>query len=271
MKKLIFFFIFCTAALIADTTINIGTIDSEPKEKIEKFQAVATYLEEKLKKRDIKVGVEIPKDIGSAVDFINTKKLDIFIDSVYPTILVQKDTGITIRCKRWKKGLQGYRSLIFTKKDSPVEKMEDLKGRTIVFEDEFSTSGYYVPKNAILSKGLELSDKYDAQRVNFLFSKSEQNSAAWLLFDKVDAAALDEGSFGELEQKLFKVIYTSKQVPRHLVSFSKDMDQKLQKEILDILYTMHNDERGKEVLKKFSKTKKFSKLTEDDIRIIQGF
>jgi ABC-type phosphate/phosphonate transport system substrate-binding protein len=56
-------------------------------------------------------------------------------------------------------------------------------------------------------------------------------------------------------------------IPRQLVSFSKNVDKKLKKEILDILLNMHKDNEGIKVLEKFSKTKKFSVLKKDELQL----
>ncbi|MCK5110064.1 MAG: phosphate/phosphite/phosphonate ABC transporter substrate-binding protein [Arcobacteraceae bacterium] len=268
--KLIIFTTFLSLSIYAQDKITIGTIDLEPKEKIYKFQAVADYLQEKLKQKNIKVDVEIAKNLDTVIKLISDNKLDIFIDSVYPTLLVQKKSDITIECKRWKKGIEGYRSVIFVKKNSNINSIEDLKGKTIAFEDEFSTSSFFIPKKAIEKKGLKVSKKGEKESVNYDYARSEKNTAAWVLYSKVDAGATDDKTFESFDKNMFKIIYTSKLIPRHLVSFSKRINPKLKKEILDILYDMDKSRVGKETLKKFSKTKKFSPLTNDDMKIIQG-
>ena len=267
--RLIILSVILFSNIYGNNQITLGTIDSEPKEKIYKFQIFADYLQKKLKKKNIKVNVEIAKDVNTAVQLINNKEMDIYIDSVYPTLLVKKDTDITTVCKRWKKGKEGYKSFIFTKKDSNIEKISDLKGKTIVFEDKYSTSGYYIPKKAILNEGLNLAQDGKSDSVNFIFSKSEQNSVAWLMFGKADAAVLDDKTFNSLDQNLFKVIYKSQLIPRHLVSFSKNIDEDLKTDILNILYGMEKESEGINVLKKFSKTKKFSPLTIQDKIILK--
>ena len=267
--RLIILAVILLSNMYGNNQITIGTIDSEPKEKIYKFQPLADYLQKKLQKKNIKVNLEIPKDINTAVQLINNKKLDIYIDSVYPSLLVQKDADITIVCKRWKKGKEGYKSLIFTRKDSNIDKISDLKGKTIAFEDKYSTSGYYIPKKEILNQGLNLSHLGKSDSINYIFSKSEENSIAWVMFGKADAAVLDDKTFKSLDQNLFKVIYKSKLIPRHLVSFSKNINKELKTEILNILYDMDKDKDGIEVLKKFSKTKKFSPLTIEDEKMIK--
>jgi len=254
--------------LWAMETITIGTIDSEPENKFSKFSILSNYLQKKLEKMNILVNVEIPKDIDTAISLIKHNKLDIFIDSVYPTMVVQKATQISIELKRWKKGSEGYKSVIFTNKGSEINLMQDLAGKTIAFEDEFSTSAYYIPKKIIEKHGLILSNSSDKNAVKFSFARTENNAAAWVLYKKVDVAVTDDLTYDSFDKKLFKVIYKSKLIPRHLVSFSKSVNTVLKEKIISTLYDMHNNQEGIAVLKLFSKTKKFSPLTKSDWKIL---
>jgi len=252
-------------------TITIGTIDSEPENKFSKFEALSDYLQNKLKKNKILINVEIPKDINTAISLIKNNKLDIFIDSVYPTLVVQKAVGLSIDSKRWKKGSEGYKSVIFTNKKSKINLIEDLRGKRIAFEDEFSTSSYFIPKKVIEKRGLILSNTNKNNAVKFSFARTENNAATWVLYNKVDVAVTDDLTYESFDKSLFKVIYKSKLIPRHLVSFSKSIDFSLKEKILDILYKMHENKEGIEVLKLFSKTKKFTPLNKNDLDIIKEF
>lgn len=273
LKKVLYTHILLSFFLLLNLSaqsITIGTIDGEAENKLSKFEAIANYLQSHLEKDDLEINVEIPKDIPTAIKLIKAKKLDIFMDSVYPTLLIQKDTNISIALKRWKKGQEGYRSIIFTKKDSPINNIKDLKGKIIAFEDSFSTSAYFVPKKAIEKENILLSNNpEDKNALKYLFSKNEMNTAAWLIFKKVDVAATDDITFNTFEKNLYKVIYKSNIIARQLVSFSKKINPKLKKEIINILLTMHENEEGREVLKTFSKTKKFTILKKDEIKPLE--
>ncbi len=271
LMKAVFTVLFFISNLYALEIITIGTIDSEPQDKFSKFEPLSLYLQKKLNNQNLTINTEIPKDINTAIKLIQNKKLDIFIDSVYPTLLVQKKTGITIEAKRWKKGSEGYKSVIFTRKDSAINSIKDLRGKTIAFEDEYSTSAYYIPKKVIEKHGLMVSNKSDNKSVMYSFARTENNTATWLLFKKVDASVTDDVTYGSFDQSLFKVIYKSELIPRHLVSFSKRINQKLKKQILDILFSMHKNTEGLAVLKVFSKTRKFSHLNEKDLKVMKEF
>jgi len=251
--------------------ITIGTIDTEPKEKIYKFQAIADYLQEKFNEKNIHFDVEIPKDINNAINLINNNKLDIFVDSIYSTIEVQKKSDISILAKRWKKGIEDYRSVVFVKKNSNLNNLADLKGKTIAFEDEFSTSGYFIPKKVMELQGLKVSQDGKKDSINYDYSRSEENTFAWVIYSKVVAGVTDDKTFQSYDNNMFKIIYKSGLIPRHLVSFSNKINPQLRDEILDILYSMDTNDKGKESLKVFSKTKKFTPLTSKDIELIKGY
>ncbi|NQY95496.1 MAG: phosphate/phosphite/phosphonate ABC transporter substrate-binding protein, partial [Campylobacteraceae bacterium] len=263
--------LFFMSSLYGIEIITIGTIDSEPENKFLKFEPLSKYIQKNLNNKNIKINTEIPKDINTAINLILSNKLDIFIDSVYPTILVQEKTDISIEAKRWKKGSEGYNSIIFTKKDSTINSIKDLVGKKIAFEDEFSTSAYYIPRKVIEKYGLLVSNKGEKNSVMYSFARTENNTATWLLYNKVDAAVTDNITYNEFDQSLFKVIYKSELIPRHLVSFSKRVRPKLKKQILDILFNMHKDKEGLAVLKEFSKTEKFSHLNKKDLRVLKEF
>lgn len=266
-----FMFIIYINTAIA-SSITIGTIDGEPEAKLSKFEALANYLQKKLSQKNINIKVEIPKDMATAIKLIKNKKLDIFIDSLYPTLKVQDKTNIQINLKRWKNNSAGYNSIIFVKKNSDINNIQNLKGKTIAFEDPFSTSSYFVPKKALERQKLVLSnEEKNKEHIKYVFSKNEMNSSAWVVFGKVDAATTDSVTFNKFDKKLYKIIYKSDFIARQLVSFSKNIKAELKKEIINILLNMHNDLEGKIALRNFSETKKFSLIKDEELKLWEKF
>jgi phosphonate transport system substrate-binding protein len=87
---------------------------------------------------------------------LEEKKIDFYMESPYPTYLINKQGAAVLLLRRWKSGIGEYRSLIFSKKDSETSRLEQLRGAMIAFEDPGSTSGYFLPKVLVLKKGLGL-------------------------------------------------------------------------------------------------------------------
>ena len=52
-----------------------------------------------------------------------------------------------------------YHSLFIVNSKSDIKKIEDLQGKSLILSDEFSASGYEVPKHELESAGLPITNK----------------------------------------------------------------------------------------------------------------
>ncbi len=85
----------------AANVITIGDIDpEEPLKKIERFQPLANYLADRLKRYGIEAGrVVIARDIEEMGGFIKDGTVDVFFDSPFPALSVQELSGAEmVRC-----------------------------------------------------------------------------------------------------------------------------------------------------------------------------
>jgi phosphonate transport system substrate-binding protein len=87
--------------------------------------------------------------------------------------------------QRHSTGLTGYYSVIYVAKDSPYQKIEDLKGKKLALVDPNSTSGNNAPRYFLHEKGVDV-DSFFSQVV---FAGSHDNAALALAQGTVDAAA----------------------------------------------------------------------------------
>ena len=103
-------------------TLYLGSIGDDPAEEIEEFQSLADYLKENLKD----VGIDDVKTLVAAnkvemVSYVKQNKVDIYIDSPFPSMLIAQEAGSTIFLRRWKKGVAEYHSVIFARNDSGID------------------------------------------------------------------------------------------------------------------------------------------------------
>lgn len=115
---------------------------------------------------------------------------------------------------------------------------------------------------------LNLIQKKSDNSVIYMLASTEENVASKVLFNLVDAGATDDYNYSKLNKNFFKVLYISELIPRSIISFSNTISKENEYEILNVLYSMHESENGRKVLKEFSNSKKISPLSESDIRII---
>jgi phosphonate transport system substrate-binding protein len=252
-------------------TITLGVISEKPGERIREYRDFIHYVAQRLSPTsEIRGSVVVARTVPQLATFLNEKKVDFYMDSPYPTFLVNEQTGAKLLLRRWKGGTSDYRTLIFTKRDTGIIRLEDLLGKMIVFEDPGSTSGYFLPKAFLHRKGFKLTEKSSFQatvapkEIGYLFAHGhEDNSVNWVLLRKLAAGAFSDNDFDELpirKRTELTVLAQTETVPRHLVSVQKDLEVSLVSRLKEILLAMHQDKEGHKILKEIDKTSKFDLL-----------
>ncbi len=250
--------------------ITVGSISRTPKEEVATFRPFANYLASRLKTFGITGGnVVIANSMEKMADLIEKGEVDIYIDSPFPISVVSTLSGAKPFLRRWKKGKAEYRSIIFVRGDSGIKTLDDLRGKMIAFDEEFSTSGYLLPKATLMEAGFKLIqcrtilDTVSPDQIGYIFSGDEENVILWVLRGKVVSGALKIEDFAELAGDNIsdlKIVAKSIYVPRHVVAHRTDLEATLVTAIREILINMNEDEEGKAVLKKFEHTTKFDKF-----------
>ena len=280
MNNKVFFRTFCAlilfigpialTAMAEQKVLTVGSIDPNIAGETAKFQPFIDYVAAHLKNYGIEKGhVEVVATSKEIVDKFKKKEVDLYIDSPFPTLLMQKRAGVVPFLRRWKNGAAEYHSVIFVRKDSGIEKIEDLKGKMIAFKYNYSTSSYFLPKATLLGKGLQLTNKENPMsavspnEVGYVFSNDDENTMVWVVNKKVGAGACHSDDFVSLAKGNIddvKILMQTVDVPRHVLSHRAGMDPKLVDEIEKVLVSMDQDAEGQKILKNFGKTKKFDRF-----------
>jgi phosphonate transport system substrate-binding protein len=237
----------------------------------EHFRDFVVYLTRKLSS-----GAEIEaKVLTAATPFelarlLEQRRVDFYMESAYPTYVINFVHGAgKLLLRRWKSGLADYHSVIFTRTNGGITRLEDLKGKTIVFEDAGSTSGYLLPKFFLLRQGLKLSEnrRYnpdrDATEVSYVFAYSREKLVEAVLTQKAAAGAFSNDDLNALEQKqkaAIAVLAQTERLPRHLLSVRSDLAPALAARLETILLNMHEDAEGRKILRNVDGTTKFDRL-----------
>lgn len=248
----------------------IGSVSHEPADEIRKFQPLADYLAHHLAEFGVDQGkVVVTSGMKEMAQRLGSGEVDVYIDSAFPTIVVGRLADSRILLRRWKKGRAEYRSVIFVRNDSPVQTVNDLPGKAVAFEEPYSTSGYFLPKSALLQAGLKLSEQADtgapvkAGEVGYVFTMDDANTPVWVLRGKVGAGAMDDAGFARLppqHRDNLRVVLQTAALPRHLVSVRKGLTPRLVSGIKAVLLAMEHSEEGRQALQKFEMTTRFDEL-----------
>lgn len=252
-------------------TISLGFVSKRPQAEIEpQFREFIDYVARKLSSDGkIEGKVVVASSPLQLAKLIDEKKVDFYTDSPYPTYLVNKQGSARLLLRRWRGGMAEYRGVIFAKKDGGAAHLEDLRGKIIAFEDPGSTSGHFLPKVFLLTKGYKLTEKpsTDAKvapkEIGYIFTYSTEKIVEQVLGGKVAAGAFSNDDYGRLDEKRKAAIAPlteTESFPRNLVSVRKDLDAKTTAALSNILLAMDQDGEGKKILEKFDHTTKFDRL-----------
>ena len=253
-------------------TLSLGLVSETYRKEIEEhFRDFVRYLARKLS-----TGSEIEgKVVVAATPFelaklIEQRRVDFYMESAYPTYVVNSVHGAgKLLLRRWKSGLSEYYSIIFTKRDSGIRRLEELRGKTIVFEDAGSTSGFLLPKLFMQRQGLKLTERGrfspdgSAAEIGYFFARTQEKLVDAVLTKQAAAGAFSNDDFDVLEEKKKSDIATLAQtdrLPRHLLSVRGDLAPALVSRLEKVLLAMDDDAEGRKILQKADGTTKFDIL-----------
>jgi len=178
-----------TAALAltaqAQQVLRVTAIpDEAPTELARKFAPLGQYLEGKL---GMKVEWTPVTDYAAAVEALVNKKVDLawFGGFTFVQASVRSDGKVIPLVQREED--EKFRSVFITDARSGINKLEDLKGKTLSFGSASSTSGHLMPRSYLLQAQID-PDK-DFKRV--AYSGAHDATIAAVAAGKVDAGALN--------------------------------------------------------------------------------
>src|SRR5215469_13536027 len=138
-------------------------------------------------------------------------------------------------------GAIGYFSVIYVKADSPYQKIEDLKGKTIGFVDPNSTSGYNAPRFYLNKHGIDVDSFFG----NSIVTGSHENAIVALDKGTIDCAANwwnadDDSNLTRMDKKGmakkddFRIVFKSALLPGSPYAYLSDLPDDLKKRIQQV-------------------------------------
>ena len=135
------------------------------------------------------------------------------------------------------KEFQGYNLIVIVKKDSPYQKLADLKGKKFAHTSPSSNSGHMAPLALFPPLGLTPDKDY-----KILFSGKHDSSVMGVNSGDYDAAAVASdvfhrmGTRGQVKEDDFRIIYRSQKFPTSSFSYAHDLEPKFRDQMLKCFY-----------------------------------
>ena len=158
--------------------------DESPTELARKFAPLGKYLESRL---GMKVEWTPVTDYAAAVETLVNKKVDLAWFGGFTFVQASVRSGGKVIPLVQRAEDAAFKSVFIATKASGITKLEDLKGKTLSFGSQSSTSGHLMPRNFLLAAKVD-PDK-DLKRISF--SGAHDATIAAVASGKVDAGALN--------------------------------------------------------------------------------
>ncbi|MFA9240465.1 MAG: phosphonate ABC transporter substrate-binding protein [Candidatus Paceibacteria bacterium] len=229
--------------------INFGVIPVAGSTSMkENFGNLTEYLSKKL---GIKVELQLAGDYTGVITGMQHKHIDVayFGPKSYVEAHTRANAEALVMEVDAESGLPGYKGIIITKKDSGLNTLEDIKGKTWAFTSSQSTSGTLVPMVMFSKTGINPQEYFS----KVLYSGGHEASILSIKAGKVDAASTNDLDYNRglgkaWNEKDFNIIWTSDLIPGSPMAARADLPASLKTAIKDA-FLSYNDKDGLDKLK----------------------
>ncbi len=175
---------------------------------------------------------------SAEVEAMRSGRLHIAGFSTGPTCFAVNLAGyVPIAVKGYEKEFQGYRLIVVVKKDSPYQKLTDLKGKKVAHTAPSSNSGHLAPLALFPKDGMTPGKDYE-----IAFSGKHDQSIMGVAHGDYEAACVASDVFkrmagaGRINEADFRTIWQSSIFPTSSFGYAHDLHPDLVKKIKEAFF-----------------------------------
>lgn len=201
------------------------------------------------------------KTYDEVIKKIGTKQADIGYVGAFGYVEAQENYGVKLIARTYgKKRRESYYSMIITREDAGLNTLQDLKGKSFIFNDPKSTSGFLFPMLELKKAGIKIEDfsevRYVTRHANSLLAVYNKQADAGAISstakEKVDI------DFGKI-----KILWKSEPIYRGPWIVNKDLSDEQFYLIQNALLRISNYKDAEKIFKDLG-TKGFIKGFDSD-------
>lgn len=249
----------------ADSTVLVlGRISDDPKAHYDQLKPLLDYVVPRMRDVGIREGrILMARDAQQMASYLRRGRVDWVTETAGTAMVLQQRSGARPLLLTERGGVREYHGVVFVRRDSPVQRLDELRGHAIALQSTYSTSAYLLPMLALLQAGLRPeilsspSDEPAPDSVGYVFARSESNIAALVHKRVVDAGAFsnldldDRQRVPESFRRDFRVIHATAAVPRALEMVRPGMDPNVERRLREVLLEAANDPNAAPALRAF--------------------
>jgi phosphonate transport system substrate-binding protein len=133
-----------------------------------------------------------------------------------------------------KDGNPFYLGIIIVRKDSPIQRLSDLKGKSFAFGQVLSTAGHIVPQYHLVKAGVHSRDLK-----HYSFLRHHDSVVQAVLKGQFDAGAVKDVVAYKYEQEGLRFIFVTDPIPTVLITARSDAPKELVESVRVALLKLH--------------------------------
>ena len=212
-----------------------------------------------------KVTLAVPKNFNEFWSKLQSGDYDLVHYNQYHYIKSHKEMGYRVIVTNEEKGSKIIAGALAVRKDSGINSIADLKGKTILFGGGKKAMGSYIAPTAVLKKhGLIEGKDYKVK-----FAKNPPSAVIGVYNKAADASGSGnvilriKGVQQKIDTSKMKILAESEPFVHLTWAVSSKVNEEKASKIQDAMTSLKNTEKGKEILTK-ARVTNFHKVTDDD-------
>jgi phosphonate transport system substrate-binding protein len=219
----------------------------------------------------IPVEIQVTSDYTAAIEAMRAKHIDMAWFGPFSYVIAANVAGAEAIVNGVKEstGSATYKSLIIVNKDSGIEKLEDLKGKTFAFVDPASTSGNLIPRKMLIENGINPDVDFSTT-----FYAGTHNAVQYAIANgKVDAGASGDNVYqrmvesGEINSEVNIIIHESEPIPGSPIVVRGNLPTEIKQKIQNVLINM--DQQTIHKVDGWGGISSYQKVSDSDYNVIR--
>ena len=148
------------------SVLVLGRVSDDPKAHYDQLKPLLDYVVPRMAAVGIRSGrILMAQDLQQMTSYLRRGRVDWVNETAGNAGLLERRGAARSFLITERDGAIRYHGVFFVRRDSPVRSLADLVGRSVAFQNPYSTSAYYLPAAQLLDEGmpLEVADVADGQ------------------------------------------------------------------------------------------------------------
>ncbi|KRG78865.1 metal-binding protein [Stenotrophomonas ginsengisoli] len=251
----------------------LGRISDDPRQHHGQLKPLLDYVVQRMADVGITEGrILMARDAQQMASYLRRGRVDWVSETSGGAVLLAERSGAEPLLLTERNGVAQYHSVFFVRRDSTLSGLAQLRGKRLAVQGAMSTSAYMVPLTTLLANGVQPEilmgpdDVPAADRVGYVYARSERNIATWVQRGLVDVGVFSNIDWDNQEalppgiRRDLRIIHRTESFPRALELVRADLPVAVRERLREVLLEASKDPAAAPALRQFFGTSAFARV-----------